>query len=319
MCGIAGILDKSSSKPTGALTHHLRQMLNKMQHRGPDDRGEETIIQSNGMSMYLGHQRLSVIEPGPAGHQPMSNDDSTIWISTNSEIYNYLELKKDLQLNFNFKTKTDTEVLLRAYEAWGIGCLEKLRGMFAFGIWDQPNNRLVIARDRLGIKPLYYYHDKNIFLFSSELRSILATNLVKAEISKSGLFQYLSYGRLGSTETIIKSIHELPPGHYLIADKNGIKITKYWELIESKNLFNPSIPLTKQIETTLEDSVRIRLVSDVPLGAFLSGGIDSSAIVGIMTANNSKQINTLSVNFHEKIYDESKFSNLIANKYKTNH
>ena len=153
MCGIAGILDIGSKKSSGELSRYLGIMLNEMQHRGPDDRGEEEIAQPNGLRLYLGHQRLSVIEPGPGGHQPMSNDDSTVWISTNSEIYNYQDLKEELQSKYNFRTKSDTEVLMRAYEAWGLDCIEKLRGMFAFAIWDASNSRLILARDRLGIKP----------------------------------------------------------------------------------------------------------------------------------------------------------------------
>jgi len=319
MCGIAGILDNGSKKSSEALGRHLGVMLNEMQHRGPDDRGEEKILQTNGLRLYLGHQRLSVIEPGPGGHQPMSNDDSTIWISTNSEIYNYHDLKIELQQKYNFRTKSDTEVLMRSYEAWGFDCLAKLRGMFAFAIWDASNSRLILARDRLGIKPLYYSYCNNILIFSSELRAILATNLIKTSLNPSGIFQYLSFGRLGSPGTILDPIQELSPGNFLIADKKGIQVKEYWNPLKNTDSFNSDISVTKQIGQALEDAVRLRLVSDVPLGAFLSGGIDSSAVVGLMADNTSNPINTLSVTFKEKLYDESEFSNQIANELGTKH
>ena len=319
MCGIAGILDKGVSNSLGSMTSQLREMLNAMRHRGPDDRGENIIRDANGHTLYLGHQRLSIIEPGPGGHQPMSNDDSTVWISTNSEIYNYHDLKNELKLKYNFRSKSDTEVLLRSYEAWGADCLAKLRGMFAFAIWDGPNSRLILARDRMGIKPLYYCSTKNTFIFSSELRAIQATTLVQTSLNTSGIFQYLSFGRIGSPETILNPIRELPPGHFLIANKDKIQIKKYWDPLNNANALNSDTPINEQIGEILEDAVRLRLLSDVPLGAFLSGGIDSSAVVGLMANNTSNSINTLSVTFKEKIYDESKFSKQIASKFNTNH
>jgi len=319
MCGIAGILDRGSLLSPEVLKHHLQQMLDKIQHRGPDDRGEERLTQINGLSLHLGHQRLSVIDTSRAGHQPMSNDDSTVWISTNSEIYNFHDLKKELQLKYNFFSQSDTEVLLRSYEAWGLDCLEKLRGMFAFAIWDHKKSRLILARDRLGIKPLYYHSSKNILLFSSELRSILSTRLINTSLNSSGIFQFLSFGRLGSPQTILDQIFELPPGHFLIADKNGTQIKKYWDPFKNSDLYDPDIPVTQQINKVLEEAIRLRLVSDVPLGAFLSGGIDSSAIVTMMADNTSSPIRTLSVNFEEKLYDESKYSSQIAGELGTQH
>jgi len=234
MCGIAGILDNKAKISPENISTALSRMLNGIKHRGPDDRGEEKILSKNGINVYLGHQRLSIIDPGPGGHQPMSNDDSSIWISTNSEIYNYKELKKELGHNYSFRTKSDTEVLLKSYEAWGIDCLEKLRGMFAFAIYDTKNKKLILARDRLGIKPLYYCLKENLLLFSSELRSILASKIPNPDLNTTAIFQYLAFGRVGSPETIINSIKEVPPGHFLIADINGIKIEKYWDPLKIK-------------------------------------------------------------------------------------
>ena len=198
MCGIAGILDNKSKISPDDISIALSSMLNAIKHRGPDDRGEEKILSKGGLNVYLGHQRLSIIDPGQGGHQPMSNNDSSIWISTNSEIYNYKELKNELDSKNSFRTKSDTEVLLKSYEAWGIDCLEKLRGMFAFAIYDTKNKKLILARDRLGIKPLYYYWNDNLLLFSSELRSTLASKIPNHELNSTAIIQYLAFGRIGS-------------------------------------------------------------------------------------------------------------------------
>ena len=319
MCGIAGILDNNSKKSPESLTKALQMMLDALEHRGPDDRGELQIAPEKNVSLYMGHQRLSIIDPGQGGHQPMSNDDSTIWISTNSEIYNYKELKHELIHSYDFHSNSDTEVLLRSYEKWGLDCLKKIRGMFAFALWDGPNKRLILARDRIGIKPLYYYSKKNIFIFSSELRSIIASKIDKPSINPTGVFQYLSYGRVGSIETILDSIIELPPGHFLVADKNGISVQRYWDLFhEIKSV--QSFPSTIQkIRSCLEEIVKQHLLSDVSIGAFLSGGIDSSAVVSMATANTPTPIQTLAITFKDKNYDESKYSSLFADSLGTRH
>jgi len=319
MCGIAGIFDNNSKRSPESLTKGLQMMLNAIKHRGPDDRGEKKIGTKNGINIYLGHQRLSIIDPSQGGHQPMSNNDSTIWISTNSEIYNYRELKDELEHEYKFRTKSDTEVLLRSYEVWGIDCLKKIRGMFAFAIWDDTNNKLVLARDRIGIKPLYYFSKNNIFLFSSELRAILASKIDKPGINPTGIFQYLSYGRVGSIDSILDSIMELPPGHFLVADKHGIKVQKYWDPFNENKLEQSQTKVVQRIGNCLDEIARQHLISDVPIGAFLSGGIDSSAVVSMLTANTPTPIRTISVTFQDKDYDESKYSSLLANHLGTNH
>ena len=319
MCGIAGIFDNNSKKPTESLAKGLQMMLNAIKHRGPDDRGQKRITSENGINIYLGHQRLSIIDTSNGGHQPMSNNESTIWISTNSEIYNYSELKDELENKYEFRSKSDTEVLLRSYELWGIDCLKKIRGMFAFAIWDGTNNKLILARDRIGIKPLYYFSKNNILIFSSELRAILASKIDKPSINPTGLFQYLSYGRVGSFESILDSIMELPAGHFLVADKHGIKIQKYWDPIPENKLEQSTTKIVQRIGSCLDEVARQHLVSDVPVGAFLSGGIDSSAVVSMITANTPTPIQTISVTFQDKDYDESKYSSLFANRLGTNH
>ena len=319
MCGIAGILDNHSKISPDNISIALNSMLNAIKHRGPDDRGEEKILCKKGLNMYLGHQRLSIIDPGPGGHQPMSNDDSSVWISTNSEIYNYKEIKNELNDKYKFRTKSDTEVLLKSYEAWGIDCLEKLRGMFAFAIYDTKNKKLILARDRLGIKPLYYYSEENILLFSSELRSTLASKIPNPALNSTGIFQYLAFGRIGSPETIIKSIKEVPPGHFLIADRNGIKIEQYWDPLKNKTKINHKKPIIEQIGYEFQEAVNLHLASDVSLGTFLSGGIDSSAIVSAIATNNPNRIQTISARFKETKYDESKYSTQISNLFNTHH
>jgi len=319
MCGIAGIFDNNSKKSSESLTKGLQMMLDAIKHRGPDDRGEKKIGSKNGINIYLGHQRLSIIDTSQGGHQPMSNNDSTLWISTNSEIYNYRELRNDLEHEYNFRSKSDTEVLLRSYEVWGLDCLKKIRGMFAFAIWDDTNNKLILARDRIGIKPLYYFSKNNIFIFSSELRAILASKIDKPGINPTGIFQYLSYGRMGSIDSILDSIMELPPGHFLVADKHGIKVQKYWDPFNENKLKQSPTKIVQRIGSCLDEVARQHLVSDVPIGAFLSGGIDSSAVVSMLTANTSAPIRTISVTFQDKDYDESKYSSLFANHLGTNH
>jgi asparagine synthase (glutamine-hydrolysing) len=312
MCGIAGIFNNNSNISHERLNQGLQRMLDALEHRGPDDRGEVKISPQKGVTLYIGHQRLSIIDPGPGGHQPMSNNDSSLWISTNSEIYNYKELKSELSDNYNFRSSSDTEVLLRSYEKWGLGCLNKIRGMFAFSIWDEPNKRLILARDRIGIKPLYYCSENNIFLFASELRAIIASKIKKPSINKSGIFQYLSYGRVGSSESILESITELPPGHFLIADMNGIKVEKYWNPSYQTNETQTPSEVIEQIGNIFEESVKQHLISDVSIGAFLSGGIDSSALVSTINSITSTPIKTLSITFNEKDYDESKYSSKMS-------
>ena len=319
MCGIAGILDNNSKISPERLANGFQMLLDALEHRGPDDRGEVKIKGKNGLNLNLGHQRLSIIDPSQGGHQPMSNNDSTLWISTNSEIYNYRELRDDLEHEYNFRSKSDTEVLLRSYEVWGLDCLKKIRGMFAFAIWDDTNNKLILARDRIGIKPLYYFSKNNIFVFSSELRSILASKIDKPGINPTGIFQYLSYGRMGSIDSILDSIMELPPGHFLVADKHGIKVQKYWDPFNENKLKQSPTKIVQRIGSCLDEVARQHLVSDVPIGAFLSGGIDSSAVVSMLTANTSAPIRTISVTFQDKDYDESKYSSLFANRLGTNH
>lgn len=318
MCGIAGFINFDPSAQPEQPGKVLRTMLDSLRHRGPDDRGEERIEVANGPILHLGHQRFSIIDISAAGHQPMANYDKSVWVSTNSEIYNYQELKNELADKFQFRSQSDTEVLLRAYEYWGIGCLDRLVGMFSFAIWDQEREALFVARDRLGIKPLYYHIKDLQISFASELRSLLASGFIDKSINPTGLYHYLSFGH--SKAAIVNSARELKPGHYLWIDKNG-----NWEEQEYWNPFNKidspvtDVEIHEQVKSLIEESVRCRRVSDVPLGAFLSGGIDSSVVVGNLARISDDPITTLTIGFQEKEYDESEYSKEISVRFKTNH
>ena len=318
MCGIAGFINFDPSVQPENPVRVLRNMLDKLRHRGPDDRGEERIEIDTGPILHLGHQRFSIIDLSQAGHQPMSNDDDSVWISTNSEIYNYRELRNELA--FQFHSQSDTEVLLRAYENWGVGCLDRLVGMFSFAIWDSKKEALFIARDRLGIKPLYYHIKEQQFTFASELRSLLASGFTDRSINSTGLYQFLSFGHLKSPESIVNSVRELKPGHYLWIDKNGDWEEKeYWNPFQGNDVPVSTENIEQQVKEAVEQSVQCRRVSDVPLGAFLSGGIDSSVVVGTLASLSDDPVSTLTIGFKEKEFDESSFSQEIADRFKTRH
>jgi asparagine synthase (glutamine-hydrolysing) len=319
MCGIAGLIDFSNGKLPGYENHSgkvLRVMLDHLRHRGPDDRGEERFEVEDGSPVYLGHQRLSIIDLTKMGHQPMPNDSQSVWISTNSEIYNFKELREELKgKNYSFRSKSDTEVLLKAYEEWGVGCLLKLRGMFAFAIWDADKKSLFLARDRLGIKPLYYFSSPECFLFASEVRALTATEIPETSLNTTGLFHFLSFGSLSAPDTLWESIKELSPGHYLLVSPKTIQVTKYWDPLDSHE--NPTG--ADLLKNTLKDAVKLRQVSDVSLGAFLSGGIDSSAVVSLMDQETDSSVETLSVVFKEPDYDESVYSDKVVQQMGTRH
>ena len=323
MCGIAGLIDFSNGKLPVHQDHPgkiLRNMLDHLRHRGPDDRGEERLESNGGPTVYLGHQRLSIIDLSAKGHQPMANDSRSIWITTNSEIYNFKELRSELRSrNYHFHSNSDTEVLLKAYEEWGVDCLEKFRGMFAFGIWDFRKKVLFLARDRLGIKPLYYFSNSNSFLFASETRVLAATGLPENTINETALFDFLSFGSVSGPETFWSSIKELLPAHYLLVSQDSITRKKYWDPLQT-SLFNfSSRSYEELVGDTLKEAVSLRQVSDVSLGAFLSGGIDSSAVVSLMDHGTHQPMETLSVIFEDRKFDESRYSNMVAQQMVTNH
>lgn len=311
MCGICGVYNKFGQVVDSNL---LMKMNNTLVHRGPDDQGY--YLDEN---IGLGHRRLSIIDLN-MGHQPILNEDGTKIIVFNGEIYNFGELKRELESKgYKFKTKTDTEVILYAYEAWSTDCLKQFRGMFAFAIWDKKNKILFLARDRLGIKPLYYFYDSFYMIFASELKAILQHPIVRKELNYEALSDYLSLGYVPFPKTIFKYIQKLPPGHFLIQDAQKIIIEKYWDINFYSGLKISEEELCDQILENLEEAVKLRLISDVPIGAFLSGGIDSSIIVAIMSKMLREPVLTNSIGFTVQAFNELAYAKSTAKLFNTDH
>ena len=318
MCGISGKLNFNKDKAVDEKV--IREMNKALSHRGPDDEG----IYVNG-AIGLGHRRLSIIDLSQSGHQPMSDDTGTIWIVYNGEIYNFKELRKNLEKEgIKFRSKTDTEVIIYLYKKYGVSCLKHLRGMFSFAIWDEEKRQLFLARDRVGKKPLKYYIDKSCFIFSSELKAILKNLEVKKEPDFETIHHYLTFQYAPHPLTGFKNIKKLPPAHYVLISftESGlpqIDIKRYWKLDYSLKLDFSEKEWQEKILENLEESVNLRMISDVPLGAFLSGGVDSSAIVGLMAKLSSQPIKTFSIGFKENKYDETGYARQIAKIFKTDH
>lgn len=313
MCGIAGIISFSSNID---LPVTIRRMTDAMAHRGPDADG--FFINE---SIALGHRRLSIIDLSTAANQPIADHTGRYQIIFNGEIYNYRDVKKLLP-DYPFSTNSDTEVLLAAYSKWGIDCLPYLKGMFAFVIWDSVQQVMFIARDRMGVKPVYYFANDNVFLFASELRGVLGSGIVPAKANKAAIREFLSYQSVGFPESAIEGIVQLEAGSSITIRDNKISIKKYWDITSAPTVdfdFGDKLRVQQQVRQLLRNAVERRLVSDVPLGAFLSGGIDSSAVVGLMAEVGSGRPNTFTAGFEEKEFDESGYANIISRKFNTNH
>jgi asparagine synthase (glutamine-hydrolysing) len=315
MCGICGILDFGVRPITREL---LRDMCDSFPYRGPDDEGSYVSP-----PVGLGHRRLSIIDLSPAGHQPMGNEDGTLWIVFNGEVYDYEELRKGLlAAGHRLNSRTDTETLLHLYEEEGFGALRFLNGMFAFGLWDSVRQRLWLARDRLGIKPLYYYWDGSRLVFASEIKAILKDPQVSKEIDLQGLDLYLTLNYIPAPWTIFRNIRKLPPGSFLVAERGKITIEKYWDLGGSPEQRMEGTPEEERqtLLTMLEASVKRRLIADVPLGAFLSGGVDSSIIVALMARNSSRPVKTFSIGYRDlPSFDETGYAREVARFNRTEH
>ncbi len=318
MCGIAGIYNLNNEQVS---QETLERMCDVIRHRGPDDEGQ--WIAGN---IGFGHRRLSIIDLSPAGHQPMSNEDQTIWITYNGEVYNYIELRPELEAKgYRFKSHTDTEVIIHAYEEYGEECLNKFNGMFAFGIWDSRQNKLFCARDRFGIKPFYYYLDAKMFAFASEIKALLENKRIGEKTNNQIICDYLVYGYLDHTpETFFDGIRQLPPAHYLVIKDGTVSIKRYWDInpdeepqINTDNVADDAKNVQRFYEL-FEDSIRLRLRSDVPVGTCLSGGLDSSSIVCVVNNLLMGQLTpiqkTFSSCFEDKTYDEREFIQEVINK-----
>lgn len=314
MCGIAGKIKFKQGHSVAK--EEITAMTNAIHHRGPDDTG--IFIDKN---LGLGHCRLSIIDLSSAGHQPMCAADEKTWITFNGEIYNFLELRNELEADgVQFHSNTDTEIIIYLYRKYGLECIKKLRGMFAFAIWDKDKRELFIARDRIGKKPIKYYFDTEVFIFASELKAILANKEVKKEIDYMAIDQYLTFGYVPSPKTGFKNIYKLEPASYLLINEDGQVVKKeYWDIDFEKKLNLTEVEWEEKILKKLKESVNIRLMADVPLGAHLSGGVDSSLIVALMAEQISGPVKTFSVGFEERSYDETTYARLVARRYNTNH
>jgi len=313
MCGIAGIIgEKGDSRIDYNLIH---QMCQTIVHRGPDDEG---VFIKDGTG--LGVRRLSIIDLA-SGHQPVFNEDRTSWVVFNGEIYNFRELRHELESKgHHFRTQTDTEVIVHLYEELGADCVHKLRGMFAFALFDERCHRLLLARDRLGKKPLYYAMSGDWFLFGSEIKTILSVAPDLSEVNSQALLQYFYFGYIPDPNTAFATMRKLPPGHLLEFEKGEIRVRQYWDLPAYGTYSSSSEEeCLDELEMRLGEAVRMRLIGDVPLGALLSGGTDSSTIVALMARATSKPVKTFSVGFRYSDFDEAPYARMVAQKFGTEH
>ena len=324
MCGIAGILDlkgRAVEQPV------LERLCTCLAHRGPDDEGFH--VEGN---VALGQRRLSIIDLS-SGRQPMSNEDGTVWVTFNGEIYNFLELRTELEAHgHRFATRSDTEVIVHAFEQYGTGCLERFRGMFAFAIWDQRRRLLFLARDRVGKKPLFYARADGQFVFASELQALLQHPGVRSgrELDPAAIDEYLTYGYIPAPGTAFRNVFKLPPAHFLTLElpeedeEGGVgavdpKVEPYWRLEYTPKLDLDEDEAAEALLEVLTEAVRLRLIADVPLGALLSGGVDSSVVVALMSRLSDRPVKTFSIGFDEKAFNELPYARLVARRYGTDH
>jgi len=313
MCGIAGFLHFDKEQPADFFA--IKRMTDAMSYRGPD--GEGHFVNSN---IALGHRRLSIIDLS-TGDQPMFSVDKNVALVFNGEIYNYIELREELKLSgHQFRTNSDAEVIIEAYLEWGTECLKRFNGMWALALWDNRNKQLFIARDRIGEKPLHYALTNNTLIFGSEIKCIFAYGFKK--IPDNELLEiYLTLGYIPAPFTFFKDIRKLKAGHYLLVREKAVKEIAYWELpeIDEADMITDRKKVFRDFEDLLKDSVRIRMRSDVPYGAFLSGGLDSSSIVALMSEISSYPVETFTIGFHEKSYDERNLAIQVAERFNTCH
>lgn len=308
MCGIAGIFDFQQPDPLW-----IRSMADVLSHRGPDARG---FHESEGIA--LAHLRLSILDTSSRGNQPMQSPDGRYTLIHNGEIYNFKEVRSQLH-GHSFETETDTEVILAAFEAWGPECLQHFNGMFAFAIWDAVKQELFLARDRMGIKPMYLMQQEGKIAFASEIRALMQLPWANRKINRNALAGFLTYQTVYGHSTLLEQVEELGAGQYALVNRKGVQFFTYWKMEAREGEYADRESVKKEVRLRLRKAVERRLVSDVPLGAFLSGGIDSSAIVALMSEVATGPVDTFSVVFQEKQFDESTWSEMVARKFNTRH
>jgi asparagine synthase (glutamine-hydrolysing) len=312
MCGITGIFEFYRNDTISAdLVHRMNETI---VHRGPDDEG---IFVEPGIG--FGFRRLSIIDLA-GGHQPVSNEDRTLWVMLNGEIYNYLELRHELEsLGHVFSTHSDTESIVHLYEQYGEDCIRRLRGMFAIALWDSKARKLLLARDRLGKKPLFYAAGAERVVFGSELKALLASGVVPQSIDAQAICDYFSLGYIPAPKTIYRDVRKVLPGHYLTATPSGVRDVEYWDLSFERTENRTEEEWCELLRHELCEATRIRLMSDVPLGAFLSGGVDSSSVVAMMSRLMDRPVTTCSIGFEEREYNEADYAREVARFFKTDH
>jgi len=308
MCGICGKIDSN-----GVSYDEIKRMTSVLAHRGPDDQG--AIVNE---TVGFGHRRLSIIDLG-GGKQPMSVEDGSLWITFNGEIYNFQEIKKELEEKYRFRTKSDTEVILHLYAEKGDDCVKYLRGMFAFAIYDFENKKLFLARDHLGQKPLYYYHDGSKFLFASEIKALLEIEPKLRQLDCNALYEYLTIRIITPPRSMFRNIRKIAPGHSLTFQNGKVEIKPYWQLKYEPKLKGSINEILEELDKQVETSVKYHLVSDVPVGAFLSGGMDSSIVVAMMTKFMDQPMMTFSGDVPYQNYSEIPYARMVAEKYNTSH
>jgi len=312
MCGICGIFNFGTRAPAERAA--LQRATDAMIHRGPDDDGFYVDRE-----LGLGNRRLSIIDL-PGGHQPISNEDQTVWITFNGEIYNYRELRRDLMAHgHQFRTASDTETIVHLYEQYKLASLSRLRGMFAYAIWDGRERRLLLVRDRLGVKPLFYRLEPGRIVFASELRALRELVSQPLEIDPQSVYDFFGFRYVPAPHTLYRGVEKLLPGHLLIADSAGTQIQPYWDIPPEEPTSRSTQELAEEVLDHLRESVRLRLIADVPLGVFLSGGTDSSAVVALMAELGARPLRTFSVGFEEAGYSELPFARQVAERFSTEH
>ena len=309
MCGICGFNWQNKDL--------VAAMAETIRHRGPDQSGIYCDA-----DVSLGHRRLSIIDLSEQGRQPMSNEDGSIQVVFNGEIYNFQEIKTELEKKgHTFRSHSDTEVIVHAYEEYGLDAVHKFRGMFGIALWDRKLKRLWLVRDRIGIKPIYYYFKDGKFVFGSEIKAILRDPLIHREVNHQALYEYLGFEFVPAPNTMFKNIYKLPAGHYMTVQNGRIDIKEYWDLKFPAPSENPMpVPeIIEHIRGLLDESVKLRLISDVPLGAFLSGGLDSSTIVAMMRRHIPGRLRTFTIGYHDKTFSELDYARIVADHFGTDH
>ena len=307
MCGIAGLVSRDGL-PADARERAIA-MRDILVHRGPDEAG----LFNDGHAL-LAHRRLSIVDL-TTGQQPLSNEDKTVWVSFNGEIYNHADVRRELEPHGHvYRTRSDTETIVHAYEQWGDECVHRFRGMFAFALWDAPKRRLLLVRDRVGIKPLYWARAGDTLLFASEIKALLASGLLAPEANEAALPEALSTRYVSGDETLFRGVRKLLPGHLLVCEDGEVRVRQYWDVPTGRSAGLQARPddVVARFRALLEESVRLRLMSDVPLGMFLSGGIDSSAIAALMARMIDRPLQTFSVAFDERAFNELEYAREVA-------